>query len=246
MLDTLDRLGIAEDTIVMYSTDNGVHMNSWPDAGMTPFRSEKNTNWEGAFRVPAVIRWPGRIPAGVVSNELVSHLDWLPTFLAAAGEPEVKQKLLEGHEAGEKTFKVHLDGHNLLPYLTGETAESPRNSFFYFSDAGDLVAVRYDNWKFVFMEQRVPGTLQVWFEPFVALRVPKLFNLRTDPFERADVTSNTYWDWFIDRVFLVVPVQAFVAEFLNTFLEYPPRMKPASFTIDQVQERLEAAIGAGR
>ncbi len=246
MLDTLDRLGIAEDTIVMYSTDNGVHMNSWPDAGMTPFRSEKNTNWEGAFRVPAVIRWPGRIPAGVVSNELVSHLDWLPTFLAAAGEPDVKEKLLEGHEAGEKTFKVHLDGENLLPYLTGETAESPRNAFFYFSDAGDLVAVRYDNWKFVFMEQRVPGTLQVWFEPFVPLRVPKLFNLRTDPFERADVTSNTYWDWFIDRVFLVVPVQALVAEFLNTFLDYPPRMKAASFTIDQVQERLEAAIGAGR
>jgi arylsulfatase A-like enzyme len=230
----------------VYSTDNGVHMNSWPDAGMTPFRSEKNTNWEGAFRVPSIVRWPGRIAAGVVSNEVVSHLDWLPTFLAAAGEPEIKEKLLEGHEAGEKTFKVHLDGHNLVPYLTGETGESPRNEFFYFSDDGDLVAFRYDNWKFVFMEQRVRGTLQVWFDPFVALRVPKLFNLRTDPFEKADTTSNTYWDWFIDRVFLVVPAQAIVSQFLNTFIDFPPRMEAASFTIDQVQEKLEAAIAAGR
>ncbi len=235
-----------DDTIVVYSTDNGVHMNTWPDAGMTPFRSEKNTNWEGAFRVPFVIRWPERIPAGVVSNEIVSHLDWLPTFLAAAGEPEIKQKLLDGHEAGEKTFKVHLDGYNLLPYLTGETEGSPRTEFFYFSDDGDLVAFRYDNWKIVFMEQRVPGTLQVWFEPFVPLRAPKLFNLRTDPFERAPTTSNTYWDWYIDRVFLLVPAQAIVAEFLNTFVDYPPRMKAASFTIDQVQEKLEAAIASGR
>ena len=187
VLDTLDELGIAENTIVVYSTDNGVHMNSWPDAGMTPFRSEKNTNWEGAFRVPQMIRWPGRIPAGAVSNEIVSHLDWLPTFLAAAGEPDIKQKLLDGHEAGDKRFKVHLDGYNLLPYLTGETGESPRNEFFYFSDDGDLVAFRFDNWKFVFMQQRVRGTLALWGEPFVATRIPYLYNLRTDPFERADV-----------------------------------------------------------
>jgi arylsulfatase len=246
VLDALDKLGIADDTIVMYSTDNGPHMNSWPDGAMTPFRSEKNTNWEGAFRVPAMIRWPGRIAAGTVSNALISHLDWLPTLLAAAGDPDVKAKLLEGHEAAGKRFNVHLDGYNQLPYLTGETDEDPRKEFFYFSDDGDLVALRYDNWKFVFMEQRVRGTMQVWFEPFVPLRVPKLYNLRTDPFERADMTSNTYWDWYIDRVFLVVPTQTVVGEFLQTFIDYPPRMKAASFTIDQVQAKLEAAIAQGR
>ncbi len=245
VLDTLDRLGLTDDTIVMYSTDNGPHMNSWPDAAMTPFRSEKNTNWEGAFRVPLLVRWPGHIPAGSVSNEIVSHMDWLPTFLSAAGEPQVKEKLLEGHEAAGKTFRVYLDGYDLLPYLTGETERSPRNSFFYFSDDGDLVAMRYDNWKLVFMQQRVPGTLAVWSEPFVATRIPLLFNLRTDPYERADVTSNTYWDWYLDRAFLVLPAQQIVGEFLQTFLEFPPRMKAASFTIDQVQARLEAAITAG-
>jgi arylsulfatase len=243
VLDKLDELGIAEDTIVVYSTDNGPHMNTWPDGAMTPFRSEKNTNWEGAFRVPQAIRWPGRIAAGTVSNEIVSHLDWLPTLVAAGGEPDVKEKLLAGHEAGGKSFRVHLDGYNLLPYLTGETDRSPRREFYYFSDDGDLVAMRYDNWKLVFMEQRLTGTLQVWFEPFVALRVPKLFNLRTDPFEKADTTSNTYWDWFIDRVFLIVPAQAIVAEYLQTFVEFPPRQKAASFTIDQVLEKLEEAAG---
>jgi arylsulfatase A-like enzyme len=246
VLAAIDKLGIAEDTIVVYSTDNGVHMNSWPDAGMTPFRSEKNTNWEGAYRVPFIIRWPGHIPAGVVSNEIVSHLDWLPTFLAAAGEPDIKEKLLEGHQAGDKEFKVHLDGYNLLPYLTGEVDESPRKEFFYFSDDGDLVCFRYDNWKIVFMQQRMPGTLAIWGEPFVATRIPYLYNLRTDPYEKADVTSNTYWDWYIDRVFLMVPAQSIVAEFLGTFIDYPPRMKAASFTIDQVQERLEKAIASGR
>jgi arylsulfatase A-like enzyme len=245
VLDTLDRLGLTDDTIVMYSTDNGPHMNSWPDAAMTPFRSEKNTNWEGAFRVPLLVRWPGHIPAGSVSNEIVSHMDWLPTFLSAAGEPQVKEKLLEGHEAAGKTFRVYLDGYDLLPYLTGETERSPRNSFFYFSDDGDLVAMRYDNWKLVFMQQRVPGTLAVWSEPFVATRIPLLFNLRTDPYERADITSNTYWDWYLDRAFLVLPAQQIVGEFLQTFLEFPPRMKAASFTIDQVQAKLEAAITAG-
>ena len=245
VLDELDELGITGDTIVLYSTDNGPHLNTWPDGAMTPFRSEKNTNWEGAFRVPQLIRWPGRIEAGPVANGIVSHLDWLPTLLAAAGEPDVKEKLLRGHEAAGKTFRVHLDGYDLLPYLTGEAAESPRTEFFYFSDDGDLVALRYDNWKLVFMEQRLAGTLQVWFEPFVPLRAPKLFNLRTDPFERADMTSNTYWDWFIDRLFLVIPAQTIVGDFLATFLEYPPRMKAASFTIDQVQAKLEAAIASG-
>lgn len=245
VLDKLDKLRVAEDTIFVYSTDNGPHMNAWPDAAMTPFRSEKNTNWEGAFRVPLVVRWPGKIPAGVVSNEIVSHLDWLPTLVSVAGDPDIKAKLLEGHTPGEKTFKVYLDGYDLLPYLTGETARSPRNEFFYFSDDGDLVAMRYDNWKLVFMQQRLPGTLAIWGEPFVATRVPLLFNLRTDPFERADVTSNTYWDWFLDRAFLVVPAQAIVAEFLQTFVDFPPRMKAASFTVDQVQAKLEAAITSG-
>ena len=245
VLDLLDELGITDDTIVIYSTDNGPHTNTWPDGATTPFRSEKNTNWEGAFRVPQLIRWPGRIEAGRVANGMVSHLDWLPTLLSAAGDPDVKQKLLTGHEAGGTTFRVHLDGYDLMPYLTGDVQESPRTEFFYFSDDGDMVALRYDNWKLVFMEQRVAGTLQVWFEPFIPLRAPKLFNLRTDPFERADTTSNTYWDWFIDRAFVAVPVQHMVAEFLGTFLEYPPRMKAPSFTIDQVQAKLEAAIAAG-
>jgi arylsulfatase len=245
VLDTLDRLGIADDTIVIYSTDNGPHLNSWPDAAMTPFRSEKNTNWEGAFRVPAMIRWPGRIPAGTISNAIISHLDWLPTLVSAAGEPAIKEKLLEGYEAGEKRFRVHLDGYDQLPFLTGEADENPRKGFFYFSDDGDLVAMRYDNWKVVFMQQRAAGTLAVWGEPFVTTRIPLLFNLRTDPFERADVTSNTYWDWYIDRVFLLIPAQAIVAEFLATFQAYPPRMKAASFTIDQVQAKLEAAITSG-
>ena len=245
VLDKLDELGIAGDTIVVYSTDNGPHMNTWPDGGMTPFRSEKNTNWEGAFRVPQIIRWPKRIVAGSVSNEIVSHLDWLPTLVAAGGNPDVKDELLEGHEAAGKRFRVHLDGYNLLPYLTGESQGSPRESFFYFSDDGDLVGMRYDNWKLVFMEQRLTGTLQVWFEPFVALRAPKLFNLRTDPFERADTTSNVYWDWFIDRAYLIVPAQSLVADFLATFAEFPPRQKAASFTVEEAQQRLEALITAG-
>jgi arylsulfatase A-like enzyme len=245
LLGILDELGVAEDTIVFYSTDNGPHRNSWPDAGTTPFRSEKNTNWEGAFRVPGFVRWPDKIKAGSVSNQLISHMDWLPTILAAAGEPEIKEKLLKGHQAGAKTFKVHLDGYNQLPYLTGETDKSPRDEFFYFSDDGDLLALRYDNWKMVFMEQRVEGTCQIWAEPFVRLRVPKMFNLRTDPFEFADITSNTYWDWMFDHIFLLVPAQHLVARFLATFKDFPPRQKAASFTVDQVLEKLKEGI-AGR
>ncbi|MCC6628349.1 MAG: arylsulfatase [Chloroflexi bacterium] len=245
LLDQLDRLGIADDTIVFYSTDNGVHMNSWPDAGMTPFRNEKNTNWEGGFRVPALVRWPGQIAAGSISNEVISHLDWLPTFLAAAGEPAITEKLLAGHEAGDKTFRVHLDGYNFLPYLTGQADAGPRQEFFYFSDDGDLTAMRYDNWKLIFMEQRMAGTLQVWAEPFVSLRVPKMFNLRTDPYERADITSNTYWDWVLDRAFLLVPAQAIVGQFLATFQAYPPRQKAASFTIDQAMDKLQAGLTGG-
>jgi arylsulfatase len=245
LVDLLDELGIAENTIVMYSTDNGPHMNTWPDGAMTPFRSEKNTNWEGAFRIPCLIRWPDKIPAGVVSNEIVQHHDWLPTFLAAAGETEIVDKLRGGHQAGETTYRVHIDGYNLLPYLTGEVEKSPRNGFIYFSDDGDIVALRFDNWKVVFMEQRVQGTLQVWAEPFVPLRVPKLFNLRTDPFERADTTSNTYYGWFIENVVLVLAAQSLVVQFLETFKEFPPRQKAASFTIDQAMEKLEAALTSG-
>jgi arylsulfatase A-like enzyme len=246
LLNLLDELGIANDTFVMYSTDNGPHMNSWPDGAMTPFRSEKNTNWEGAFRVPMVVRWPGKIPAGVVSNEIVQHHDWLPTFLAMAGEPDIVEKCKKGHQAAGKTFKVHIDGYNLLPYLTGEVKKSPRQGFVYFNDDGDLVALRFDNWKVVFMEQRARGTLLVWAEPFVPLRVPKLFNLRTDPFERADTTSNTYYDWVMDHVPLVIAAQAVIVPFLQTFKEFPPRQKAASFTIDQALAKMsEVASGAG-
>ena len=245
LLDLLDELGIADNTLVMYSTDNGPHMNSWPDAGMTPFRNEKNSNWEGAYRVPCMVRWPGQIPAGVVSNEIVSHLDFLPTLVAAAGDAGIKDKLLKGHKAGDKTFKVHLDGYNLLPYLTGKESKSPRNEFFYFNDDADLVGLRYDNWKIVFMEQRTPGTMQIWAEPFVTLRVPKMFNLRTDPFERADITSNTYWDWIFDHIYLLVPAQAEVGRFLTSFAEFPPLQKAASFSVDQVIAKLTDAIGGG-
>jgi arylsulfatase len=245
LLEQLDELGIAEDTIVIYSTDNGPHMNSWPDAGMTPFRNEKNSNWEGAFRVPEMIRWPGHIPAGVVSNEIVQHHDWLPTLLAAAGDTSVVDDLKAGKTFGDKTFKVHIDGYNLLPYLTGEEEKSPRKGLVYVSDDGDCVALRYDNWKVVFMEQRVEGTLRIWAEPFVVLRVPLLYNLRTDPYERANITSNTYYDWFLSNAYLALAASAIMAEFLATFREFPPRQKAASFTIDQAMEKLEATFTEG-
>jgi len=244
LLDYLDALGITDNTFVMYSTDNGPHMNSWPDAGMTPFRSEKNTNWEGAFRVPKLIRWPGVIEPGTISNEIVSHLDWLPTLVAIAGDPDIKEKLLKGHQAGNKTFKVHLDGYNFVPYLKGEVEKSPRVEYFYFSDDGNLMALRYDHWKTVFMEQRVTGTCQIWAEPFVVLRLPKLFNLRTDPYERADITSNTYWDWMFDHIPLLLAAQPLVAQFISTFEEFPPRQKAASFTVDQVMEKIMDGINS--
>ncbi len=244
MLDLLDELGIAEDTIVMYSTDNGPHMNSWPDAAMTPFRNEKNSNWEGAFRVPEVVRWPGKIEAGTVSNEIIAHQDWLPTLLAAAGDPDISEKLAAGYQAGDREFKVHIDGYNLLPYLTGEEEKSPRPGFIYFSDDGDLVGLRYDNWKVVFAEQRTRGTLAIWQDPFVFLRFPKIFNLRTDPFERADVTSNTYYDWLIDHAYITYAAQFIVRQFLETFKEFPPRMKPASFSIDDVLEKMEQGMSS--
>ncbi len=238
VLDKLDELGIADNTIVLYSTDNGPHLNSWPDAAMTPFRNEKNSNWEGAYRVPAMVRWPGKIKPGRISNDIMSHMDWMPTLLAAAGVGDIKDKLKKGYKVGKKSFKVHLDGYNFLPYLTGREQKSPREEFFYFSDDGDLTAMRYDNWKVVFAQQRARGTMLVWGEPYVKTRVPWLFNLRTDPYERASVTSNTYWDWWLDHAFLLIPAQVYVGNFLKTFKEYPPRQKAASFTIDQVMESL--------
>lgn len=238
-LKALDDLGIADNTIVFYSTDNGPHMNTWPDAAMTPFRSEKNTNWEGAMRIPAMVRWPGKIEAGTWSTEIMHHMDWLPTFLAAAGEPDVKKKLLTGHKAIGRDYKVHLDGYNFLPYLTGKEEHGSRNEVFYFSDDGDLTALRYNDWKLIFMEQRAEATFQAWIEPFVPLRIPLIENLRRDPYERAMVTSNTYYDWVLDHAYLGVPAQAIVGQFLSTFKEFPPRQKPASFSLDKVLEQLE-------
>jgi arylsulfatase A-like enzyme len=239
ILKALDDLGIANNTFVMYSTDNGPHMNSWPDAAMTPFRSEKNTNWEGAYRVPGMFRWPGKIKPGMVSNGIVSHLDMLPTILAMAGDPDITNKLLKGYKVGDMNYKVHLDGYNLVPYLTGQVDKSPRDSFFYINDDQQLVGLRYDNWKFVFLEQRAPGTLLVWSNPFTNLRIPKILNLRTDPYERADVTSNTYYDWLLDHAFMLVPAQDYVAQFLATFRDYPQRQKAASFNMDEVLQKLK-------
>jgi arylsulfatase len=244
LLDLVDELGIAEDTIVIYSTDNGPHANTWPDGATTPFRSEKNTNWEGAFRVPEMIRWPGKIKAGSISNEIIQHHDWFPTFLAAAGEPDIVDKLKAGHPVGDKMFKVHLDAFNLLPYLTGEVDESPRKGFIYFSDDCDVLGLRFHNWKVVFQEQRCQGTLQIWAEPFTPLRAPKIYNLRTDPYERGDITSNTYYDWWLDHDYIAFYAGAIVTQFLETFKEFPPRQEAASFTINQAVAKLHAFLAA--
>ena len=240
LLAFLDEQGLADNTIVVYSTDNGPHMNSWPDAGMTPFRNEKNSNWEGAYRVPAMVRWPGHIEPGTVLNGIVSHNDWFVTLLAAVGDDTIADRLEEGTDLGGTTYNVHLDGFNQLPYLTGEVDESPRNHFFYVSDDGDLTAMRYDNWKFVFLEQRASGTLRIWQEPYVELRFPKLFNLRTDPYERADITSNTYFDWVLDHIFLFVPVQTYVAQMIATMQRFPQRQEAPSFSVDKVLAKLKA------
>jgi arylsulfatase A-like enzyme len=240
-LDKLDALGIADNTIVFYSTDNGPHYNTWPDAASTPFRGEKNTNWEGGWRVPAAVRWPGVVQPGSVSNGIVHHMDWLPTFLAAAGKTDMKEDLLDGYRSSalNRDYKIHLDGYDITAHLKDpQNVESPRNEIFYFSDDGDLTALRYNDWKIIFMEQKATGTLRVWMEPFVPLRVPLIFNLRRDPYERATITSNTYFDWLIDRAYLLVPAQAYVGNFLKTFREYPPRQKAASFSLDKVMEAL--------
>ena len=246
-LSLLDELGIADNTIVFYSTDNGPHYNSWPDAAATPFRGEKNTNWEGGWRVPAMVRWPGVVPPGSVSNEIVHHMDWLPTFVTAAGKKDIKEDLLDGYTSNalDRNYKIHLDGYDITEHLNNpDEVKSPRHEIFYFSDDGDLTALRYDDWKLIFMEQPVEGTLRVWQEPFVPLRIPYIENLRRDPYERALITSNTYYDWLLDRAYLLVPAQTYVGKFLETFVEYPPRQKAASFSLDQVMEKLNDAGGS--
>jgi len=242
MLDYLDQLKIADNTIVVYTTDNGPHYNEWPDGAISPFRSEKVTNWEGAFRVPAMVRWPNRIPAGSVSNEIVSGMDWFPTLVAAAGDSDIKEELKKGYKTDNNTYKVHLDGYNLLPYLTDKEKEGPRIDFFYFNDDTDLIGLRYKPWKVVFAEQRA-HKFQVWAEPFVTLRVPKVFNLRRDPYERADTDSNNYYHWWIRHAFILVPAQHLVGNFLKTLKEFPPSQKPAEFSVQGAMEKLKMSLG---
>lgn len=244
LLNKLDELGIADNTIVVYATDNGPNQFSWPDAATTPFRSEKDTNWEGAFRVPAMVRWPGHVKPGQVSNGMVSGLDWFPTLLAAAGDPDVKGRLLSGWKPDGSTtsFRNHLDGYNQLDYITGKSDKSARTDFYYFDDDGNLVATRYDDWKVVFHEQRTPGGFGVWQDPLTVLRLPKLFNLRMDPYERADLVSDQYNDWLVRNDYLLVKGQLRSAAFLETFVKYPPSQRVASFNIEGVREQVNKAI----
>jgi len=238
LLDQLDALGIADNTIVFYSTDNGPHFNQWPDAGITPFRSEKNTNWEGGYRVPAMVRWPGHIPSGQVINDVMAHEDWVPTFIAAAGRGNIAAELRAGTSVNGRSYRNHLDGFNFLPRLTGEAPQGPRRSFMYWSDDGLLTGMRVGDWKVVFAEQRAKG-FAVWREPFEILRIPKVFHLRRDPFERADENANSYDDWW-NRVALarIGLARAELEQFLFTLREFPPRQRPASFTVDQMMEVL--------
>jgi len=241
LLKQLDDLGIADNTVVMYSTDNGPHYNTWPDAGTTPFRSEKNSNWEGAYRVPAFVRWPGHFPAGKTLNGIVAHEDWLPTFATIAGAPDIKKQLAEGVDLNGRHYKNYIDGYNQLDYLEGK-GEDPRHEFWYVNDDGQIVAARYDDWKVVFLENRGEA-FGVWREPFIELRVPLLFNLRRDPFEKAQHNANTYNDWFLDRPFVIVPIQALAAKFLQTMKDYPPSQTPGSFNLSKIEESLKAGMG---
>lgn len=242
LLQLLDDLGIANDTIVMYSTDNGPHYNTWPDAGTMPFRSEKNSNWEGAYRVPCFVRWPGHFPAGTTLNGIVSHEDWLPTFAAVAGNPNIKEQLKQGVELNGRKYRNFVDGYNQLDYLSGKAKASPRNEFIYVNDDGQVVAMRYGDWKAVFLENRGEA-FGVWREPFIELRVPLLFNLRRDPFERAQHNSNTYNDWFLDHPFVIVPLQQLAGQFLMSMKDYPPSQTPGSFNLEKIQKTIEAAAG---
>ena len=236
LLKKLDDLGIANNTIVVYTTDNGAEVMSWPDGGSTPFRGEKATNWEGGFRVPTVIRWPGIIKPSTVYNDMFAHEDFIPTFAAAGGDPGVVERCKKGCQSGNKTFKVHLDGYNLMPFFKGEVKESPRKEFLYWSDDGELVAIRLNQWKISFKEQDHTG-LSVWQRDFTNLRAPRIYNLRTDPFEQG-TTSFEYGKWMAERMFLIVPSQAVVAQWLATFKEFPIRQKPASFNLDEVMQKL--------
>lgn len=238
LLDKLKELGIEDNTIIMYSSDNGAEAFSWPDGGTTPFRNEKNSNWDGGYRVPTLIKWPGVIKPGTVYNDIFSHEDMLPTLLAAAGEPDVKEKLLKGHQANGRDFKVHLDGYNMMPYFKGEVENGLRKEFFYWTDDGNLANLRYDRWKLVFMEQREHG-FAVWQEPLVTLRVPKLFCLRTDPFERAEEEAEMYNMWRFERAYLLLPAVAYVSQHLATYQEFPPRQSPGSFNLDHVLQKLQ-------
>ena len=240
LLKKLDDLGIADNTIVFYSTDNGPHYNTWPDAGTTPFRSEKNSNWEGAYRVPAFVRWPGNFPAGTTLNGIVAHEDWLPTFAAAAGAPDIKEQLLKGVTLNGRPYKNHIDGYNMLDYLSGKVKESPRKEFWYVNDDGQVVAARYEDWKVVFLENRGQA-FGVWREPFIELRVPLIFHLRRDPFEKAQHNANTYDDWLLDRAFVIVPIQGLAARFLQSMNDFPPSQSPGSFNLSKIEAQLRNA-----
>ena len=243
LLKALEELGLKDNTVVMYSTDNGPHYNTWPDAGTTPFRSEKNSNWEGAYRVPAFVRWPGHFPAGTTLNGIVSHEDWLPTFAAIAGDTTVKERLLKGTTINGRNYRNHLDGYNQIDYLSGKVKESPRNEFWYVNDDAQIVAARYQDWKVVFLENRGQA-FGVWREPFVELRAPLIFNLRRDPFEKAQHNSNTYNDWWLDRAFVLVPIQGLAAKFLMTMKDYPPSQTPGAFNLSKIEEQLKNASGS--
>ncbi len=238
ILDKLEELGLADNTIIMYSTDNGAEMFTWPDGGMSPFRNEKNSNWDGGYRVPTLIKWPGVIEPGTVYNDVFSHEDMLPTLMAAVGEPDIKEKLIKGHTANGRDFKVHLDGYNLMPYFQGEAEEGPRKEFFYWTDDGQLANLRYGRWKMVFMEQRAHG-FEVWQEPMVTLRLPKLFDMLGDPFERADHEAENYQMWRFNRAYLILPAVAYVSEHLATYKDFPPRQEAGSFNLDKVLETLK-------
>lgn len=241
LLDLLDELGIAENTIVIYSTDNGPHYNTWPDAGTTPFHGEKNSSWEGAFRVPAFVRWPGEFPAGVTLNGIVAHEDWLPTLAAAAGDPKMASKIMKGVSLNGRSYKNYIDGVNQLDYLKGKVEESPRKGFIYVDDGGQVAALRYMDWKAMFLENRA-DQLQIWLEPFVELRAPYLFNLRRDPFEKALIGSNTYYDWYIDRAYILIAMQGYAFNFLSTFKDYPPSQTAGDWSLGKVEEQIKNMV----
>ncbi|WP_371808663.1 sulfatase-like hydrolase/transferase [Ruegeria sp. HKCCD7221] len=244
LLDKLDELGISENTVVMYSTDNGAETFTWPDGGTTPFRGEKNTQWEGGYRVPTVIKWLGVIEPGSKINGVASHADMLPTIMASVGEPDIKEKLLTGGvQAIGRQYKAHLDGYNLLPSFSGETDDWPRSEFIYWTDDGSVAALRYDQYKVTFLKQNAHG-LDVWLSPFEVLRAPMLSNLRSDPFERAEEENAMgYQRWFLEHMFAIAPAAAYVGQWLQSFEEFPPRQKPGSFNLDNVMEELTSRAG---